>query len=102
MSETIGSHQQNGERTLLRHTLATLAYRGSKTLRGAPESFANFKASDKTRTPGQILAHLGDLIDWAVSMAKGKQEWHNSPVLSWDEGAKRFFKALQRFDDYLA
>ena len=102
MNEKKTSPSNDGERLLLRHAVATLAYRGGKTLRGAPPGFAEFKASEKTRTPGQILAHLGDLLDWALSMAKGKQEWHDSPVLPWDEGTKRFFAALQSFDDYLA
>ena len=48
---------------LLRHTLATTAYRGAKVLQDAPDSFANFRAAETTRTPAQILAHLGDLFD---------------------------------------
>jgi hypothetical protein len=102
MSSTLEKKNENTARELLRHTVATLAYRGGKAIRGAPDGFTDFKASGKTRTPGQILAHLSDLIDWALSMAKGKQEWHDSPLLSWDEGAKRFFAALQSFDAYLA
>jgi hypothetical protein len=102
MSSKPEEKKENTARELLRHAVATLAYRGGKAIRGAPDGFADFKASEKTRTPGQILAHLGDLIDWALSMAKGKQEWHDSPPISWDEGAKRFFAALQAFDDYLA
>lgn len=87
---------------LLRHTVATLAYRAGKVLRGAPEHFSEFRAGEKTRTPGQILAHMGDLFDWALSLAKGKHEWHDSPPLAWDQGTQRFFAALQTFDDYLA
>jgi hypothetical protein len=102
MSSKPEEKKENSARQLLRHAVATLAYRSGKAIRGAPDGFADFKASEKTRTPGQILAHLGDLIDWALSMAKGKQEWHDSPVLSWDEGAKRFFVTLKSFDDYLA
>jgi len=102
MSSRPEKKKENTDRDLLRHCIATLAYRGGKAIRGAPEGFGAFKASETTRTPGQILAHLGDLIDWALSMAKGKQEWQNSPPTSWDEGAKRFFAALQGFDDYLA
>ena len=102
MSENKAAKQNSGGRELLRHALATLAYRGGKTLRGAPAGFSDFRASEKTRTPGQILAHLADLFDWALSMAKGKQEWHDSPALPWDEGAKRFFASLKAFDDYLA
>jgi hypothetical protein len=90
------------KRELLRHTVATLAYRGGKALRGAPEGFASFRAGEGTRTPGQILAHLGDLFDWALSIAKGEQAWKDSPALPWEEGAARFFETLGRFDAYLA
>jgi hypothetical protein len=90
------------QRELLRHTLATLAYRGGKTLRGAPEGFSGFRSSETTRTPGQVLAHIGDLLDWALSIAQGKQEWHNSEPQSWDQDTQRFFAALAVFDAYLA
>ncbi len=89
-------------RQLLRHTLATVAYRGGKALRGAPEHFATFHIGDKTRTPGQILAHLGDLFDWALSIAQGKQAWHDSTPLPWNAEIERFFAAIQKFDDYVA
>ena len=65
----------------LRHTLATLAYRAGKTLRGVGDEFGSYKADATTRTPAEILAHMGDLLDWALSIASGKQEWHNSPTL---------------------
>jgi hypothetical protein len=90
------------ERQLLRHTVATLAYRGGKALRGAPEGFSGFRASETTRTPGQILAHVGDLLDWALSIAQGKQEWRNSERQSWELDSQRFFAALAAFDAYLA
>ena len=87
---------------LLRHTVATLAYRAGKTLRGAPPEFANFRPAAGSRTAGEILAHMGDLIDWAISLAEGRQEWHNSSVLSWSEGTARFFTALEAFDHVAA
>ena len=102
MSAKPEEKKESTDRDLLRHCIATLAYRGGKAIRGAPDGFADFKASEKTRTPGQILAHLSDLMAWALSMAKGKQEWQDSSPTLWDEGAKRFFAALQSFDDYLA
>jgi hypothetical protein len=89
-------------RQLLRHTVATVAYRGGKALRGAPEHFDTFHIGDKTRTPAQILAHLGDLFDWALSIAQGKQAWHDSTPLSWNVEVERFFAAIKKFDDYLA
>jgi hypothetical protein len=90
------------KRDLLRHTVATLAYRGCKAVRGAPSEFANYHAAEKTRTPAQILAHIGDLLDWALAIAKGKEEWHNAVPLPWEQEVQRFFAALERFDAYLA
>jgi hypothetical protein len=89
-------------RQLLRHTVATVAYRGGKTLRDAPENFAQYEASETSRTPIKILAHLGDLFDWALSMAKGAQKWNDSAPLPWNDEAHRFFATLKAFDDYLA
>jgi hypothetical protein len=71
-------------------------------LRNAPAGFAEFKAGEGTRTPGQLLAHLQDLLDWALSIAKGQQTWHNSIPLAWEQGGERFFAALKTFDDFLA
>jgi hypothetical protein len=89
-------------RQLLRHSLATVAYRANKALHGAPEHFGSFHIGDKTRTPAQILAHMGDLFDWALSIAQGKQAWHDSTPLPWDEEIARFFAAVKKFDDLLA
>jgi hypothetical protein len=88
------------ERALLRHTVATVAYRGGKTIRDTPAAFANF--ADAGKTPAKILAHVGDLFDWALSMAKGAQKWHDSEPLEWDAEKQRFFAALAAFDEYLA
>src|SRR5205085_930576 len=92
----------DAKRDLLRHTLATLAYRAGKAMRNAPPSFAAFAPADSSRTPAQLVAHMGDLFDWALSIAKGAQEWHDSAPLAWDAEVARFFEALGRFDVYLA
>jgi hypothetical protein len=90
------------KREMLRHTVATLAYRGAKAVRGAPDSFAAFRASETTRTPAEILAHVGDLLDWGLSIAQGTEAWNNSEPLPWDEEVARFHRALESFDSYLA
>jgi hypothetical protein len=87
---------------VLRHTLATLAYRGAKTLRGAPAEFAALRAAPSTRTPAEILAHMGDLLDWALSMVEGRQAWRDSAPPPWDEEVTRFFRALEALDKRLA
>jgi len=90
------------KRELLRHTVATLAYRGGKAVRNAPAGFAEFCARESVRTPGQILAHIDDVLDWALSIAEGKQRWKDSAPLPWDREVERFFAALKSLDDYLA
>ena len=90
------------KRELLRHTVATIAYRGGKAVNSVPDGFSSYRANETTRTPGQILAHIGDLFDWALSIAQGKQTWHNATPQEWDVDVARFFEALKQFDDYLA
>ncbi len=90
------------KRNLLRHALATIAYRGGKTVRNAPEGFSMFHADEGVRTPGQILAHIGDLMDWGLSMANGKREWQDSKPQHWEKEVERFFASIKSFDDYLA
>lgn len=89
-------------RQLLRHALATLAYRGGKTIRDAPENFSVFSCGGGCRSAGQILAHIGDLLDWSISIASGNQQWHQSKPQSWNDDVKRFYAALAAFDAYLA
>jgi hypothetical protein len=88
------------KREFLRHTLASLAYRAARAVEGAPEEFANFDGVG--RTPGQILAHMGDLFDWALSISRGEETWHSSKPLPWAEEKERFFAALEAFDGLLA
>jgi hypothetical protein len=89
-------------RAWLRHTVAVVAYRGAKVCRDAPPTFADFRASEQARTPVEIVAHIGDLFDWGLSLAKGQQTWQNTPPLPWKQEVERFFATVGRFDAYLA
>ena len=91
------------DREWLRHCLATLAYRAAKTVRGAPPGFAELHlAEPSAMTPGRILTHMGDLMEWALSMARGRQAWRDSTPRVWEAEVERFFAALGAFDAYLA
>jgi len=90
------------ERELLRHTLATLSYRGGKVLRGVDARVADFRAAPGTRTPLEILGHIGDLFDWALSLIRGEHVWRDARPVSWEEQTARFFEGLRRFDGFLA
>ena len=89
-------------RALLRHAVATVAYRGGKALRDAPPGFGAFQAGESIRTPLVLVAHIGDLFDWCLSLAKGPGEWRESPPGAWDSEVARVFASIAAFDAYLA
>ncbi len=89
-------------REMFRHIVASLAYRVTKTFRDAPAAFATFRVDAKSRTPVEILAHMGDLFDWALSMSKGENVWHDSHPQDWDHEVARFCDSMQKFDAYFA
>jgi hypothetical protein len=93
---------QDLKREVLRHLLATVAYRGGLAVSDAPEGFAQFRAYETTRTPGEILAHIGDLLEGSLYLAKGEMVSLTSAPLPWKEGIARFFSAVNELDSYLA
>ena len=86
----------------IRHALATLSYRLGKVLRGTPADFRDFRAAEGTRTPGEILAHIGDLMDWALAQVEGRKVWHDSASLAWEPEIARFFRAIEALDQRVA
>ncbi len=88
----------HADREFLRHTVATLAYRGGKVVRDAPANLATLKLRDTTRTPLEILAHVNDLLDWAMRMANSEFRWTTSTPESWDAEVARFFATLPQLD----
>lgn len=89
-------------RELLRHALATLAYRGGKALRDAPPEVADFRAGETTRTPLEILAHVNDLFDWALHLCEGRHHWQDSNPAGWAAEVARFHRGLEALDARLA
>ncbi|MGZ4810332.1 MAG: hypothetical protein ACXVIJ_09375 [Thermoanaerobaculia bacterium] len=89
-------------RDFLRHTLATLAYRAGKVVRDAPAGFESLRVAESVRTPAEILAHIGDLLDWGLAMASGRPAWRDSKPQPWDREVDRFFAALDALEKYLA
>src|SRR3954466_1130579 len=90
--------ETSAARHLLRHTVATLAYRAQKTLKDAPPPFVTQRLSATSRTPLEIVSHMGDLVEWARRMAQGEYLWAPEPVADWDAACDRFFKGLLALD----
>ena len=89
-----------GKRELLRHMMATLAYRLVRALEGATADFGLF--GEAGRTPVNILAHISDLMGWGLRLASGQGGWLQSDPLPWQDEEKRVFAAIKALDSYLA
>lgn len=87
---------------VLRHLVATVAYRGGVAIVDAPDEFAEFRAHEGTRTAAQILAHIGDLLEGSLHLVKGEMVFLTSEPRPWKEEVQRFFSAAKAFDSYLA
>jgi hypothetical protein len=90
------------KRELLRHLAATIAFRGNVAIRDAPDDFAGFKIAEGVRTPAEILAHIGDLLQGSVYLLKGEMVYLNAEPLAWSEETARFFSAIKELDSFLA
>lgn len=93
---------QDVKREVLRHVVATVVYRCGVAVSGAAEEFAAFRVGEEARTPGEILAHVGDLLEGSLYLLKGELVYLNSSPLPWGEGVSRFFSAAKQLDSYLA
>src|SRR5206468_11431354 len=65
----------DGRREFLRHTVATLAYRGGKVIRDAPEGFAIVRACPTGRSAGAILWLLGHFRRRTLWRATAERDW---------------------------
>jgi len=90
------------KREVLRHALATIAFRGGIALKDAPADFAEFRVSESTRSPAEILAHIGDLIVGSHYLFRGDFIRLESRPLPWDEEIARFFTGVRELDTFLA
>ena len=89
-------------RHFLRHALATLAYRVEKPLRDAPDGFEKVSAGAGGRTAGELVAHMSDLLEWALYLARGEHRWAPMPATAWQADVERFWAAVAALDVFLS
>ena len=90
------------KRELLRHAVATIAFRGRVAIADAPTNFAEFRVTEGTRSPAEILAHIGDLLIGSHFLLQGKFVKLESEPQPWDNEVERFFASVREFDAFLA
>jgi len=101
MSDTL-SADDPAVRLFLRHALATLAYRAGKAVRGTPAEYGDCRVTPESKSPREILAHMGDLMEWLLRQLQGEGRWTTATPLPWEPEIVRFFGAVAALDAYLA
>jgi hypothetical protein len=86
---------------IVRHLVATLAYRAAKVLRDVPAGFGAAVFGPTSRRPVQIVAHMADLMTWAVTLARGDYVWAAEGGEDWDVEVQRLFAGLATLDGEL-
>ncbi len=97
---------------LLRHLLATIAFRGGLCLRGAPDGFADFQAGADVRSPIDLVRHLSRLMEFTGRILRGGEPVRSqggrqaggtpSADLSWPQELDRLSEAMATLDGVLA
>jgi hypothetical protein len=88
---------EDAKRDLMRHFLATLAYRCRKVVLGAPKDFGDFDAGHGVRKPTEILSHMSGVLIHAQSFL-APLENTRMPLGTWEEEVGRFFRILSELD----
>lgn len=88
------------KRALLRHFLATLAYRTQKALRGAPPDFAEFEAGNLARSPVELVRHMTAVLGYARGLFRGEQ-YRAEPAAAFRIEVRRFHHMLEDLSDHL-
>ena len=84
-------------KTILRHHLATLAFRTNYAIKDAQDKYSYFSAGQGVRPPGEILSHV-------VQMLKGVDDILNGVTFSkieldgWENIIKEFHARLKKLD----
>jgi hypothetical protein len=84
----------------LRHLLATIAYRLAKSVRGVEVAFYSMESVNGIRTPGQILAHMSQVMNYTLTYLSQTERVRLEP-LDGPAELDRFYSFLKRLDQVL-
>ena len=88
---------------LLRHMLATIAYRFQKTVRNTTEEFGVFRNTRDTRTPIEIINHMYDVLNKTkIFIEKERYDKTSTAQLELRLEIERFHRVLNNLDVVLS
>ena len=86
------------EKKLIRHFIATLAYRTTKVIREVPKAYPNLSVGSGIRMPVEILHHMSDVLLFAYK-ALVQSDRVEIPLAPWETEVERFYDVLGRLDE---
>jgi hypothetical protein len=86
---------------ILRHLVATIAYRASHALRAAPEGFENVRLAEGSKTAGELVFHITQVLSFAMATITGTERVRYQPQ-DWTREVERFYALLGQLDASLA
>jgi hypothetical protein len=94
----------NDKAYMVRHFLASLAYRFHKAVADAPEGFDGLGPGYGIRPPLTIVRHMNGVLGYGkVALETGDFDyWHHHPSLDWKGEIALVHETLQGIDTFLA
>ena len=86
---------------ILRHLVATIAYRASHSLRDVPEGFEQVSLADGGKTAGELVFHISQVLSFAIATVTGTERIRYERQ-DWTREVERFYALLGQLDANLA
>jgi hypothetical protein len=83
---------------VLRHLVATIAFRATVAVRGFPAEAASKAAAEGARTPLELLAHVADLMQWSALLVRAEGRPQRATDASWEAAEARLYVGLAALD----
>ncbi len=100
--EAMGIYALSSDTTrILRHLVATIAYRASHSLRDAPEGFERVRLADGGKTAGELVFHITQVLSFAIAAVTRTERIRYEPQ-DWTREVERFYTLLGQLDASLA
>ncbi len=82
---------------LLRHLVATIAYRSRLVIRDAPEGYDTLRLAEGGMTAGELVNHMTNVLGYLRSrITDGERTRHD--LIDWDAEVARFYGMLGEID----
>jgi hypothetical protein len=86
---------------ILRHLVAAIAYRASRSVLGAPSGFENVRLADDGMSAGELVLHMTNVTAFALATIAGTDRVRHE-ALDWQGEVERFYALLGELDTRLA